>query len=495
MRSRILGALTAAALLVATPAMAQPVDPEDPDPTPGPIDRTPPVIHIDYPTGGVDGWFPGPRTVPVLVSDQGTAGGASSGVGQVSYKMTGATEIEDMFEGHRGSIPVSNEGSTQIDITAVDGNGNRAEARIWVGIDRVAPTITFAPHLAHGAEYALGQRVLSGFTCWDGHSGVSTCNGNVAAGAPLDTSTPGTRTLIVTTTDPVGNARQATLTYHVQQGTFSVQQPPAISGTPRVGEVLTATPAVFSPEPSRIEHRWYRDGVLVPDADAATYTVRPGDIGRTIHYASVPHRTHHTSAPATSSPVTIARQLLADGPARVTGKARIGGTLTAVVPAYDEFLPEVPRVPAQRPIAPGDTVTYQWLRAGRPIPGATGASYRPGRSDLGGRLSVRIQAERPGFEPLILTSAATSAVAKAPARVVARGKKRGSKVKLSVTVKAAVTPTGTVVVKRGKTVLGKAKLRRGKATLTLRGAPRGKVAVRYAGSATVRKGAVTVKLR
>ncbi|GAA1518007.1 Ig-like domain repeat protein [Nocardioides humi] len=316
-RTRTIALLAAAAVLVATPAAAQPVDPEDPTPPPGPIDQTPPTIHLDYPTGGVDGWFPGPRTVTVLVSDEGTGGGASSGVSQVSYRMTGATELEDVFEGRRGSLPVSNEGSTQIDITAFDGNGNRAEARIWVGVDRVAPTITFAPHLAQNAEYALGQRVVNGFGCWDAHSGVATCNGSVADGAPLDTSTPGSHTVTVTTTDPVGNARQSTLTYQVREGTFSVQRPPSISGTPRTGETLTATPAAFTPDPTRIEHRWYRDGEQIEDEEEASYVVRPADAGRSIHYASVPHRTHYAGTPATSSPVVIERTPANDGPAPV----------------------------------------------------------------------------------------------------------------------------------------------------------------------------------
>ncbi|WP_436697548.1 hypothetical protein [Nocardioides sp. BYT-33-1] len=497
-RSRILGALTAAALLVASPAAAQPMEPEnpeDPGPVPGPIDRTPPTINIDYPTGGVDGWFPGPRTVPVLVVDQGTGGGASSGVGQVSYTMTGATEHEEMFEGHRGSIPVSNEGSTQIDIVAVDGNGNRADARIWVGIDRVAPTITFAGHLGQGAEYALGQRVLSGFSCWDGHSGVATCNGSVANGAPLNTSTPGTRTLVVTTTDPVGNARQATLTYHVRRGTFTVQQPPTISGAPRVGETLTATPATFAPEPTAVEHRWYRNGSVLTGFDEPTYTVRPQDAGSAIHYASVPVLEHHDGVPATSSPLTIAKSLEADGPARITGEARVGGLLTAVAPGVTEV--QVETLLPER--AGGDTHAYQWLRDGQPIAGATAATYRPGAADAGRSLSVRLTVQRPQFEPLTLQSAGTAPVARAAAQVVATAKpKARGKVKVKVAVTAPVLADGTVVVRRGKKVVGTAVLKDGRATLVLRkGLPRGKVrlTVAYGGSTAVEAAGATVRAK
>jgi hypothetical protein len=497
-RTRFVGALTAAALLVAGPAAAQPMDPEDPEdpgPVPGAIDRTPPTINIDYPTGGVDGWFPGPRTVPVLVVDQGTGGGASSGVGQVSYTMTGATELEEMFEGHRGSIPVSNEGSTQIDIVATDNNGNRAEARIWVGIDRVAPTITYAAHLGHGAEYALGQRVLSGFSCWDGHSGVATCNGSVANGAPLNTSTPGTRTLVVTTTDPVGNARQATLTYHVRRGTFTVQQPPTISGAPRVGETLTATPATFAPEPTAVEHRWYRNGSVLTGFTEPTYTVRPQDAGSTIHYASVPVLEHHDGVPATSSPLTIAKSLEADGPARITGEAKVGGVLTAVAPGVTEV--RVETLLPQR--ATTDTYTYQWLRDGQPIAGATGASYRPGAADAGRSLSVRLTVRRPQFEPLVLQSAGTAAVARAAAQVEAKAKAKARgkvKVKVAVTASGAV-PDGTVVVRRGKKVLGTAVLKNGRATLVLKRLPRGKakLAIAYGGSAAVEAAGTTVRAK
>ena len=496
MRStRFVGVLTAAALLVAAPASAQPGDPEDPTPPPGPIDRTPPVIHIDYPTGGVDGWFAGPRTVSVLVSDQGTGGGASSGVRQVSYRMTGATEFEEMFEGHRGSIPVSNEGSTQIDITAVDGNGNQAQSRIWVGVDRVAPTITFAPHLGQGVEFALGQRVLSGFDCWDAHSGVATCNGSVANGAPLDTSTPGSHTLTVTTTDPVRNARQSSLTYRVLPGVFQVHTPPTISGTPRVGEVLTASPAVLTPEPTGVEHRWYRNGVLLSGADEPTYTVGPGDAGSAIHYAAVPRRTHYASTPVTSSAVQIPRTLEAHGPVRITGEARVGGLLTAIAPTASEHVWEVPR-----PVAgEGDGTSYQWLRAGQPIAGATAASYRPGVDDLGKRLSVRVTFRRAGFEPLTVESAGTAPVAKAAAGLTAKVKaKARGKAKAKVTVTAAgVAATGKVVVRRGKKVVGKATVRNGRANVVLRGLPRGKVrlTVAYQGSAVVDAATVVVRAK
>ncbi len=77
----------------------------------------------------------------------------------------------------------------------------------------------------NGATVAAGSQALADFECTDrGGSSLWTC-----AATPLDTRTPGTRTVTVTATDGAGNRRQVTRTYQV------------------VGSVPTATP---TPTPS-----------------------------------------------------------------------------------------------------------------------------------------------------------------------------------------------------------------------------------------------------
>jgi YVTN family beta-propeller protein len=83
-----------------------------------------------------------------------------------------------------------------------------------VVMDSTPPTIEItAP--APGALVALNADLTAAFACADGESGVSDCDGTVANGAALDTSTPGVRTFIVTTRDAAGNTATREVTYTV----------------------------------------------------------------------------------------------------------------------------------------------------------------------------------------------------------------------------------------------------------------------------------------
>ena len=57
------------------------------------------------------------------------------------------------------------------------------------------------------------RATLSGVSCG---SGVSGCDGSVVSGSPIDTSTVGSHTFSVTTTDTVGNAATSSVTYTVR---------------------------------------------------------------------------------------------------------------------------------------------------------------------------------------------------------------------------------------------------------------------------------------
>ena len=66
-----------------------------------------------------------------------------------------------------------------------------------------------------GSEHAVNSVVQAGFGCTDSNSGVESCVGTVAGGAPVDTSTTGAHTFTVTATDKAGNVTTKTVTYHV----------------------------------------------------------------------------------------------------------------------------------------------------------------------------------------------------------------------------------------------------------------------------------------
>lgn len=75
--------------------------------------------------------------------------------------------------------------------------------------------------------------------------------------------------------------------------------------------------------------------------------------------------------------------------------------------------------------APDLTYTYQWLRAGRPVAGATERAYRPDLADLGRRLSVRVTATDAGGASGVAESAPTEPVERARLRNKQRPAVRG----------------------------------------------------------------------
>lgn len=76
-------------------------------------------------------------------------------------------------------------------------------------------------------------------------------------------------------------------------------------------------------------------------------------------------------------------------PPRLTGKARVGKVLKLRGAVWST----TPR-----------TVTYQWLRNGKPVPGARKAAYRVTKKDRGKRISVRVVASKPGLVGTTWTS-------------------------------------------------------------------------------------------
>lgn len=92
--------------------------------------------------------------------------------------------------------------------------------------DSAAPTATITTP-ADGQRFARGTDVDGAYTCSDGSgTGVASCSGP----AKVDTTTAGTRTYTVTTSDAVGNVGSASVTYYVDAPPAAIA-PPTPAGT------------------------------------------------------------------------------------------------------------------------------------------------------------------------------------------------------------------------------------------------------------------------
>ena len=95
------------------------------------------------------------------------------------------------------------------------GRSNPQTQELVFGLDRTKPRVVSGLPTAIG----IGSTVAAAYTCVDDQgaetSGIHSCTGSIAVGAPLDSSTAGTKTLTVTAEDGAGNVQTATLTYEV----------------------------------------------------------------------------------------------------------------------------------------------------------------------------------------------------------------------------------------------------------------------------------------
>ena len=146
----------------------------------------------------------------------------------------------------------------------------------------------------------------------------------------------------------------------------------------------------------------------------------------------------------------------------------------------------------------GLELTYEWLRDGALIRGATRASYEIGRADIGKRISVRVTAVKAGREPAQATSSATPNVAKARSAMTAQARTlRGNRVRVAARVSSSVAVAGRVLIRVGARTLARTTIRHGRVTRVVRILGRGgrRVVVRYVGSPTVAGSATTLRVR
>jgi uncharacterized repeat protein (TIGR01451 family) len=126
--------------------------------------------------------------------------------------------------GGAGMLDTSTPGAHTYTVNATSLDGLTAADTIHYTV--AAPPSAAITSPGAGAAYTKGQVVDAGYGCQDGASGpgISTCTGPVAAGQPIDTSTPGTHTFTVTATSSDGQTVTKTVSYTVSspENTFRV---------------------------------------------------------------------------------------------------------------------------------------------------------------------------------------------------------------------------------------------------------------------------------
>ena len=226
-------------------------------------------------------------------------------------------------------------------------------------------------------------------------------------------------------------------TTRVRRGTLTVTEPPALTGTPRVDEVLTLTPGAVSPAAQGTSVQWSADGVVIDGATGPRLRLGQGLIGKRITATVVSSREGYRRLAATTQPTAPvqAGRFEFTAPFTLTGRAHLGERLTVQPGTY----------------TPADAeVTYTWLRDGQPIAGATGPAYDAAVADVGRRLSVRVGLRHAGYRDATQTlSTAAPVTTSSTVRVKADGRRHRAVVRLWVTAPGVESPDGDVTLRVG----------------------------------------------
>ena len=186
---------------------------------------------------------------------------------------------------------------------------------------------------------------------------------------------------------------------------------PNISGTPQVGETLTADTSPIADQDGlenvTYSYQWIAGGADIDGATSSIYALTSGEQGQTIQ-VKVTFTDDADNAESLTSVATVAVAAKPNsaptGLPTISGTPQVGETLTAETSAIadEDGLTNV-------------SYSYQWTARGSNIAGATDSTYTLTSGEQGQTIQVRVTFTDDAYNSESLTSAATQAVAARPA--------------------------------------------------------------------------------
>ena len=164
-------------------------------------------------------------------------------------------------------------------------------------------------------------------------------------------------------------------------GKITPVTPLSVSGLATVGSTLTAESGEWSTTGLSLDYQWYANGTAIKNATQSTYLQSSADLGRTISVAFIPAKRGYAAAA-----YKVAREVTTAATAPtatvipvISGSPELGTSLTVSAGTWS---------------VAGVTLSYQWLRDGVPIVGATGTRYIAETADQKKDLSVTVTARK-----------------------------------------------------------------------------------------------------
>jgi hypothetical protein len=200
----------------------------------------------------------------------------------------------------------------------------------------------------------------------------------------LQPADAGSKITVVQTAVKAGFASTSTIrTTAVVTSEFDEASIPSIGGVAQVGQTLQANVGTWVPVATAYRYQWKRDGANIPRATSSSYVLTASDLNKEITVAVTGIRSGYaptTQLSENTDPVFEGFFASAPRPT-VAGRAKVGQLLTAQTGRW----------------LPSASISYQWLRDGEPIAGATNSNYRLVQADLAAAVSVKVTANRSGY--------------------------------------------------------------------------------------------------
>lgn len=181
----------------------------------------------------------------------------------------------------------------------------------------MASVIVVAPIRSTAAPTVTGTAVVGGTVkatagSWspvaDSHTYQWQADGKAIAGATassytLPSALQGKQLTVVVTARKAGHpaAKATSATVLVKGVAPKATKAPSITGTAKVGSVLTANRGTWTPTPTSYAYKWYADGKLITGATRTTFTPTSAQRGKRITVKVTAYRTGHLTGTATSA--------------------------------------------------------------------------------------------------------------------------------------------------------------------------------------------------
>jgi len=167
---------------------------------------------------------------------------------------------------------------------------------------------------------------------------------------------------------------------------------PALAAASITGEARVAVPIVGGPlaeASATVSYKWLADGTIIPGATSSVYIPAPSDHKKSLTLQTTVTQEGFPVTVTTSSAKIVLGGVITKPSISLSGTSRTGGRLTI------------------NSTTPGlATASYQWLRSGKVIAGATKSSYTLQSADYKTSISAKVTLSRVGYNTTSTTSVA-----------------------------------------------------------------------------------------